>query len=428
MHSCAQRWHSCRRFVMVPAFCAYLSRVCGGALLDPPDRPQKAMVCPAGAMLLTYATLSCTPHVPAAARFRTEFQPGPLRRSRMADDRPVPRRPHRRRGRHRRPAQRLLHRRQQRRRLEDGRLRPHLEAASSTSQPTGSIGAVAVAPSNPNVLYVGSGEGLQRPDLSVGDGMYKCTDAGKTWRHLGLRDGQQIAAILVDPHNPDRVFVAVLGHPYGPNAERGVFRSTDGGADLAEGALQGRAAPARSTWPSTRATRRTVYAVLWQAQQGPWENGAFSGPNSGLFKSTDGGNTWKQLTGGLPTFAAGLGPHRHRHRAQRSESHVRPGGGRRDRRPLPLRRRRRHLEARQLASTASTAAATTSPACASIRRTTTSSTSPTLPPTAPPTAVTVFTAIKGAPGGDDYHTIWINPAEPRHHPAGGRPGRHHQRQ
>src|ERR1019366_7229065 len=96
-------------------------------------------------------------------------------------------------------------------------------------QPTGSIGAIAVAPSNPNVLYVGSGEGLQRPDLSVGDGMYKSGDGGKTWRHLGLRDGQQIPAILVDPNNPGRLFVAVLGHPYGPNTERGVYRSTDGG-------------------------------------------------------------------------------------------------------------------------------------------------------------------------------------------------------
>src|SRR3954471_6797191 len=96
-------------------------------------------------------------------------------------------------------------------------------------QPTGSIGAIALAPSNPNIIYVGSGEGLQRPDLSTGDGIYKSTDAGKTWTHLGLRDGQQIPQIVVDPKNPDRVFVAVLGHPYGPNEERGIFRSTDGG-------------------------------------------------------------------------------------------------------------------------------------------------------------------------------------------------------
>src|SRR6185436_8023842 len=87
-------------------------------------------------------------------------------------------------------------------------------------QPTGSIGAIAVADSEPNIVYVGSGEGLQRPDLAVGDGIYKSTDAGKTWTHLGLRDGQQIPKIIVDPKNPNRLFVAVLGHPYGPNEER----------------------------------------------------------------------------------------------------------------------------------------------------------------------------------------------------------------
>src|ERR1700724_1855099 len=95
--------------------------------------------------------------------------------------------------------------------------------------PTASVGAIAVSVSNPNVIYVGSGEGLHRPDLSVGDGIYKSTDAGKTWTHLGLRDGQQIAQLVVDPKNPDRLFVAVAGHPCGPNAERGIYRSLDGG-------------------------------------------------------------------------------------------------------------------------------------------------------------------------------------------------------
>src|SRR5450755_1771961 len=94
---------------------------------------------------------------------------------------------------------------------------------------SGSIGALAVAPSNPSTIYVGSGEGLRRPDLSVGDGMYKSTDAGNTWKHLSLRDAQQIASIIVDPKDPNRLFVAVQGHPYGPNSERGVFRSLDGG-------------------------------------------------------------------------------------------------------------------------------------------------------------------------------------------------------
>jgi hypothetical protein len=96
-------------------------------------------------------------------------------------------------------------------------------------QPTGSIGAIAVAPSDPNIIYVGSGEGLQRPDLSTGDGVYKSIDAGKTWTHLGLRDGQQIPQIAIDPHDPNKLLIAVLGHPYGPNPERGIFRSTDGG-------------------------------------------------------------------------------------------------------------------------------------------------------------------------------------------------------
>ncbi|HLG14809.1 MAG TPA: glycoside hydrolase [Blastocatellia bacterium] len=173
-------------------------------------------------------------------------------------------------------------------------------------QPTGSIGALAVAPSDPNIVYVGSGEGLQRPDLSTGDGVYKSTDAGKTWRHLGLRDGQQIGAIIVDPRDPNRLFVAVLGHPYGPNEERGVFRSTDGG-DTFHKVLykdENAGAIALAFDPSNP---QTVYADLWSARQGPWENGAWQGPGSGLFKSTDGGNTWRQLTKGLPTFEQGLG-------------------------------------------------------------------------------------------------------------------------
>src|SRR5262245_31027857 len=96
-------------------------------------------------------------------------------------------------------------------------------------QPTQSIGALVIAPSDPNIIYVGSGEGLHRPDLSVGDGLYKSTDAGKTWQHLGLKEVQQIAKMAVDPRDPNRLFVAALGHPYGPNEDRGVLRSTDGG-------------------------------------------------------------------------------------------------------------------------------------------------------------------------------------------------------
>ncbi len=107
-------------------------------------------------------------------------------------------------------------------------------------QPTGSIGWVAVAPSDPNVVYVASGEGLPRPDLAVGDGIYRSGDAGKTWVHLGLRDAQQIPKLVIDPKNPDRIFVAALGHPYGPNQERGIFRSLDGGKTLRPRSVQGR--------------------------------------------------------------------------------------------------------------------------------------------------------------------------------------------
>ncbi|MEQ1645511.1 MAG: sialidase family protein, partial [Pyrinomonadaceae bacterium] len=173
-------------------------------------------------------------------------------------------------------------------------------------QPTGSIGDIAIAPSNPNVIYVGCGEGLQRPDLATGDGMYRSSDGGKTWTHLGLREGQQIASIAVDPKDENRLFVAVLGHPYGPNEERGIYRSTNGGQtfdrvlykDENTGAMQVEFDPTNSN---------VIYADLWAGRQGPWENGAWQGKESGLFKSTDGGNTWNKLTKGLPTIEQGLG-------------------------------------------------------------------------------------------------------------------------
>ncbi|HEX4630060.1 MAG TPA: hypothetical protein VH188_03780 [Chthoniobacterales bacterium] len=166
-------------------------------------------------------------------------------------------------------------------------------------QPTGSVGAIAVSVSNPDIIYVGSGEGLHRPDLSVGDGVYKSTDAGKTWTHLGLRDGQQIAAIAIDPKNPDRLLVAVAGHPYGPNEERGVYLSTDAGKTFAKtlGKDENTGAADVEIDPSNP---DIVYAALWEAREGPWENGSWNGTNGGIFKSIDGGKTWKQLTNGLP--------------------------------------------------------------------------------------------------------------------------------
>jgi photosystem II stability/assembly factor-like uncharacterized protein len=166
-------------------------------------------------------------------------------------------------------------------------------------QPTASIGAIAVAPSNPNIVYVGSGEGLHRPDLSVGDGVYKSTDAGKTWTHLGLRDGQQIAQLAVDPKNQDRIFVAVAGHPYGPNEERGVYRSVDGGKTF-ERVLYRDENVGASDVQIDPGDPKIVYGALWESREGPWENGVFNGNGGGIFKSVDGGKTWQQLTKGLP--------------------------------------------------------------------------------------------------------------------------------
>jgi photosystem II stability/assembly factor-like uncharacterized protein len=166
-------------------------------------------------------------------------------------------------------------------------------------QPTGSVGAIAVSISTPDTIYVGSGEGLHRPDLSVGDGVYKSTDSGKTWKHLGLRDGQQIAQIAVDPRNADRVFVAVAGHPYGPNEERGIFRSSDGGKTF-EKVLYRDENTGGADVQIDPANSETVYASLWESREGPWENSTWNGGNGGIFKSIDGGKTWSQLSKGLP--------------------------------------------------------------------------------------------------------------------------------
>jgi len=166
-------------------------------------------------------------------------------------------------------------------------------------QPTGSIGSIAVAPSDPNVVYAGSGEGLHRPDLSTGDGLYKSTDAGRTWTRLGLRDAQQIPRIDVDPRNPNRLFVAALGHPYGPNEERGIYRSLDGGKTFQK-VLSKDENTGGNDVDIDPANPNVVYATLWEERQGPWENAVWAGTGGGIFKSTDGGTTWRPLTKGLP--------------------------------------------------------------------------------------------------------------------------------
>ncbi len=277
-------------------------------------------------------------------------------------------------------------------------------------QPTGSIGAIAIAPSDPSIIYVGSGEGMQRPDLSTGDGIYKSLDAGRTWTRLGLRDGQQIPEIAVDPRDPNRLFVAVLGHPYGPNTERGIFRSTDGGRtfervlyrDENTGGVDVTLDPADSN---------TVYAALWEARQGPWENAAWTGPGSGLFKSVDGGATWRPLTRGLPTFAEGLGrigvtvaPSLRSRLFAVVDAGVNGGIFRSD--DAGDSWSRVNADPRLVARPNDAADVRVHPTDPDIVYV------PTIVAWRSADGGRTFTAFRGAPGGDDYQKIWINPANP----------------
>jgi photosystem II stability/assembly factor-like uncharacterized protein len=170
--------------------------------------------------------------------------------------------------------------------------------------PIGSIGAVAVAPSNPNVVYVGTGEPDIRSQHSYGIGMFKSTDAGRTWTHIGLEGTRQIGRVVVDPANANRLYVAALGHVYAPSPDRGIYRSTDGGATWKKvlfkaGDPENVGAIDLAIDPKNP---RVVYASLWATRRPPWSVYAPSNlPGGGLYKSTDGGDTWKQLTGGLPT-------------------------------------------------------------------------------------------------------------------------------
>ena len=167
-------------------------------------------------------------------------------------------------------------------------------------EPVASIGAIAVAPSDPNTVYVGSGEADMRSDIIHGNGMYRSTDAGAHWTRIGLEDSRQIGRILVDPQDPKTLLVAALGHAYGPNDMRGVYRSTDGGANWTRTLFHDRDTGAIDL--ASDPSMRTVYASLWQTRRPPWSvYPPSNGPGTGLYKSTDGGVTWNHLTGhGFP--------------------------------------------------------------------------------------------------------------------------------
>lgn len=278
-------------------------------------------------------------------------------------------------------------------------------------QPTGSIGAIAVAPSDDNIIYVGSGEGRRRPDLATGDGVFKSTDAGKTWQFMGLADAQQINSILVDPRDANHVYVAVIGHPYGPNEQRGVFESKNGGKDWERilykdedtGAMQLVFDPSNPN---------TIYADMWSSRRPPWTVGnPFEGKTSGLFKSSDGGKTWHQLTKGLPGAEETLG------RIGLAISHTDPSrmyalvdaaknGGLYRSDDAGDSWTRINWQGRIWGRGSDFAGITVHPKDKDTIFVTNTSTYKSTD------AGKTFTAIKGAPGGDDYQTIWINPDNP----------------
>ena len=276
-------------------------------------------------------------------------------------------------------------------------------------EPTGSIGAIEVAPSDPNIIYVGSGEGLHRPDLSVGDGIYKSTDGGATWTHMGLRNGQQISQMAIDPHDPNRLFVAVAGHPYGPNPERGVYRSTDGGQSFQRvlykddniGACDVKIDPSDPN---------VVYATLWEAREGPWENAEWNGTGGGIYKSNDGGQTWRQLTGGLPNGIT------------QAYIAIAPSNSRRLIASVATKEKAGIYRSDDAGATWSTVTTDLRP---QGRIGGGDLAVPIIDPKNPEVvymASTVtwkstdgsltWSALRGAPGGDDYQNIWINPNDP----------------
>ncbi len=274
-------------------------------------------------------------------------------------------------------------------------------------QPIASIGALAVAPSNPHVIYAGTGESDIRSYLSSGDGVYKSTDGGKTWTNVGLRDTRQISRIVVDPKNADVVYVGALGHAYGPNPERGVFKSSDGGRTWTHVLDQG---PEIGVSDLAIATGNpaTLFAGTWQSHRPPWSTYApIDGIHSGLFRTTDSGATWTQLkANGLPDGDWG-----------RVGVTVSPNG----RRVYAL------IDAGKKSGLYRSDDGGNTWALANSDSRLTSRSwyfmQPTIDPSNPDVVYVpnvalyrtndggkTISIVRGAPGGDDYHQLWIDPA------------------
>ena len=276
-------------------------------------------------------------------------------------------------------------------------------------EPVGSIGALAVAAADPRVIYVGTGEADMRSDIAQGTGLYRSRDAGRSWQAIGLEDSQQIGRILVDPHNPDVVLVAALGHPYGANETRGVYRSTDGGATWRR-TLYKSADTGAIDLAFEPGNPRVVYAALWQTRRPPWNvYPPASGPGGGLYQSHDGGETWVELAGhGLPATPGRIGIGVSPSQPQRVYALIDAAAGglyRSD--DAGASWSRVSDDPRIWKRGWYFGGVTVDPTNAdvvyicntSMHRSTDGGRK--------------FSPVKGAPGGDDYHELWIDPRDPQ---------------